>query len=71
VGGGWPGNPDATTKMPQEMQVDYVRVYAADTPPQTGRKVRQGVSFQPASATTGALSSGKPAGLATPVSHPS
>jgi len=27
VGGGWPGNPDATTTFPQTMQVDYVRVY--------------------------------------------
>ena len=28
VGGGWPGNPDATTVFPQTMLVDYVRVYA-------------------------------------------
>ena len=27
VGGGWPGNPDATTVFPQTMLVDYVRVY--------------------------------------------
>ena len=27
VGGAWPGNPDATTKFPQKMLVDYVRVY--------------------------------------------
>jgi beta-glucanase (GH16 family) len=27
VGGNWPGNPDATTKFPQKMLVDYVRVY--------------------------------------------
>jgi beta-glucanase (GH16 family) len=27
VGGGWPGNPDATTVFPQQMSVDYVRVY--------------------------------------------
>jgi beta-glucanase (GH16 family) len=27
VGGGWPGNPDATTQFPQTMLVDYVRVY--------------------------------------------
>jgi beta-glucanase (GH16 family) len=27
VGGGWPGSPDQTTKWPQEMLVDYVRVY--------------------------------------------
>jgi beta-glucanase (GH16 family) len=27
VGGGWPGNPDTTTVFPQQMLVDYVRVY--------------------------------------------
>jgi beta-glucanase (GH16 family) len=27
VGGGWPGSPDATTVFPQQMLVDYVRVY--------------------------------------------
>jgi beta-glucanase (GH16 family) len=27
VGGAWPGNPDATTAFPQQMLVDYVRVY--------------------------------------------
>ncbi len=28
VGGAWPGNPDGTTVFPQQMLVDYVRVYA-------------------------------------------
>ena len=28
VGGYWPGYPDATTQFPQEMRIDYVRVYA-------------------------------------------
>ena len=28
VGGAWPGSPDETTMFPQEMLVDYVRVYA-------------------------------------------
>ena len=28
VGGDWPGYPDATTVFPQEMRIDYVRVYA-------------------------------------------
>jgi beta-glucanase (GH16 family) len=28
VGGSWPGNPDATTTFPQQMLVDYVRVYS-------------------------------------------
>jgi beta-glucanase (GH16 family) len=27
VGGSWPGAPDGTTKFPQSMAVDYVRVY--------------------------------------------
>jgi beta-glucanase (GH16 family) len=27
VGGGWPGNPDRTTVFPQQMLVDYVKVY--------------------------------------------
>jgi beta-glucanase (GH16 family) len=27
VGGAWPGNPDETTLFPQQMLVDYVRVY--------------------------------------------
>ncbi len=27
VGGDWPGNPDATTTFPQQMLVDWVRVY--------------------------------------------
>jgi len=32
VGGGFPGNPDATTVFPQLMKVDYVRVYQRTTP---------------------------------------
>ena len=27
VGGKWPGNPDATTQFPQQMIVDYIRVF--------------------------------------------
>lgn len=27
VGGDWPGNPDATTVFPKQMEVDYVRVF--------------------------------------------
>lgn len=30
IGGGWPGNPDETTQFPQQMSVDYVRVYEKD-----------------------------------------
>ena len=29
IGGHWPGYPDATTKFPQELRIDYVRVYPA------------------------------------------
>jgi len=27
VGGNWPGSPDASTKFPQRMAVDYIRVF--------------------------------------------
>jgi beta-glucanase (GH16 family) len=30
VGGNWPGNPDATTLFPQQMEVDYIRVFQED-----------------------------------------
>jgi beta-glucanase (GH16 family) len=30
VGGQWPGYPDASTQFPQQMRIDYVRVYARD-----------------------------------------
>ena len=30
VGGQWPGYPDETTEFPQQMRVDYVRVYEAN-----------------------------------------
>ena len=29
IGGGWPGNPDASTEFPQTMLVDWVRVWQA------------------------------------------
>lgn len=31
VGGNWPGNPDASTVFPQQMKVDYIRVFQSDT----------------------------------------
>jgi hypothetical protein len=31
VGGSWPGNPDATTPFPNDMVVDYARVYQKST----------------------------------------
>ena len=33
IGGRWPGNPDATTVFPQQMLVDYVRVYSLKSSP--------------------------------------
>ncbi len=27
VGGDWPGNPDATTRFPGFMEIDYIRVF--------------------------------------------
>ncbi len=38
VGGDWPGNPDATTSFPQQMLVDFVRVYRRATPPVEPRR---------------------------------
>jgi len=32
VGGGWPGDPDASTTFPQQMVIDYVRVYRDPQP---------------------------------------
>jgi len=32
VGGDWPGNPDSTTTFPQQMLVDFVRVYTRNAP---------------------------------------
>ena len=32
VGGDWPGSPDASSVFPQEMLVDYVRVYEQTAP---------------------------------------
>jgi len=49
VGGRWPGYPDATTVFPQEMTVDYVRVYEpAETPAINPKGVVNGASFGPA-----------------------
>ena len=31
VGGNWPGDPDATTQFPQELILDYIRVYQRGT----------------------------------------
>lgn len=37
VGGNWPGNPNANTTFPQEMAVDYVRIYQCDNDSPDGR----------------------------------
>jgi beta-glucanase (GH16 family) len=45
VGGKWPGYPDATTVFPQQMLVDYVRVYkyvASPPDPPTGLTINPG-----------------------------
>ncbi len=46
VGGNWPGSPDASSTFPQQMVVDYVRVFAYTTgggtttqPPATGNRI--------------------------------
>lgn len=36
VGGNWPGNPDASTPFPAQMQVDWVRVYQDGEATRTG-----------------------------------
>ncbi len=50
VGGNWPGAPDGTTRFPQIMEVDYVRVYDANKPSVRGeRRVpnrAEGVAYQ-------------------------
>ncbi|HTQ56936.1 MAG TPA: family 16 glycosylhydrolase [Bryobacteraceae bacterium] len=50
VGGNWPGSPDSTTRFPQDMLVDYVRVYqaasaTATTPVITPGSVANAASF--------------------------
>lgn len=37
VGGSWPGGPNGQTSFPQEMQVDYVRVYQCGQDKTTGK----------------------------------
>ena len=65
VGGNWPGNPDGTTVFPQQMLVDYVRVYsyvAAQTnpPSQIALTIQSGglISWPTTIGTTWTLQSG-------------
>ena len=37
VGGAWPGNPNSSTTFPQQMDVDYVRIYRCKLDPDTGK----------------------------------
>ncbi len=50
VGGNWPGNPDGTTVFPQQMLVDYVRVYAPVSVPPTAPNPPTGLTVSPGSA---------------------
>jgi hypothetical protein len=50
VGGNWPGYPDETTVFPQQMLVDYVRVYTTSNAPPTSSGVLLNGNFE-----TGAL----------------
>lgn len=48
VGGNWPGNPDSSTRFPQLLTVDYVRVYRQSGKPAVGSgAVVNGASFEP------------------------
>ena len=45
VGGNWPGNPNGTTVFPQQMVVDYVRVYQQTSPLQISATQSNGSVF--------------------------
>lgn len=49
VGGNWPGNPDGTTVFPQQMLVDYVRVYTPASAPPTAPDAPTGLTASPGS----------------------
>lgn len=40
VGGTWPGDPDGSSTFPQQMLVDYVRVYSEPSPPPAAARRR-------------------------------
>ena len=50
VGGGWPGNPDGTTVFPQQMLVEYVRVYTNVPAPPTAPNPPTGLNASPGDA---------------------
>jgi beta-glucanase (GH16 family) len=41
VGGNWPGAPDATTQFPQQMLVDFVRVYSRTNAPRPALRIEK------------------------------
>lgn len=51
VGGGWPGNPDGTTIFPQQMIVDYVRIYAPTNLPESKTNLLSNSGFESANLT--------------------
>jgi beta-glucanase (GH16 family) len=63
VGGNWPGSPDASTTFPQQMLIDYVRVYSRKSEPSAAATKPGGLSSEarPSSApTNGFPSESKP-----------
>lgn len=50
VGGAWPGYPDGTTVFPQQMLVDYVRVYNPISVPLTAPAAPTGLTVSPGNA---------------------
>ena len=44
VGGGWPGYPDKTTTLPQQMVVDYVRVFTRALPAEAAAPLPAGAA---------------------------
>ena len=44
VGGNWPGSPDGSTVFPQQLEIDYVRVYSRD--PSDEANVLENPSFE-------------------------
>ncbi|WP_069386272.1 family 16 glycosylhydrolase [Cellulosimicrobium cellulans] len=74
VGGVWPGPPDGSTQLPQQMLVDWVRVYAGtDEPPDddsTGTPAGTGEGEDRAEDRAGDDGSGAPEDGATPAARP-
>ena len=63
VGGSWPGSPDSTSVFPQNMEIAYMRAYAAGTDPTTVPITTSSTTPTPPSTTT-------PATTTTPSTTP-